>query len=411
MRVLALTNLYPPHFYGGYELTCRDVLERWRARGHQVGVLTSRLPGAVDAPEDRNVWRRLRPYWDWEAASERRGSALASLLAETANRRHLRRAIRRMAPDVVSVWHLGGLSIGLLNTVEGLGLPMGLVVGDDWLCYLPGLVPWQAHARRSRLWRLAGRAAGLPTGPPTLHGSVAAFVSSFTAARTAACWPDLAGRVVPPGIDPVDFPAGGPSASPRRAWTGRLLYVGRVDPAKGAHTAVAAMRHLPADHTLTIIGGGHSQHRADLAAYARDLGLGERVQFDRCPRGELRGRYLAADVVVFPSEWDEPFGLVPLEAMACGRPVVATARGGSAEYLRDGDNCVVFPAGDAQALADAVRRLAADDALRNRVVAAGRTTAARYTVDRYADELESLHEEVLAARPGGPGGSMHRGGG
>ena len=57
------------------------------------------------------------------------------------------------------------------------------------------------------------------------------------------------------------------------------------------------------------------------------------------PRAELRDVYAAADVVVFPVQWNEPWGLVPLEAMSVGRPVVASGTGGSAEYLRDGENC------------------------------------------------------------------------
>ena len=77
--------------------------------------------------------------------------------------------------------------------------------------------------------------------------------------------------------------------------------------------------------------------------------------------------------------WEEPWGLVPLEAMARGRPVIATGRGGSAEYLRDGENCLLFDPGDAGALAAAVERLAADGALRRKLVEGGRRTAPEHT--------------------------------
>src|SRR5205814_5233900 len=66
-RILVITNMYPPHHFGGYELSCRDVVERWRARGHEVAVLTTsmRLPDvADDADADATVRRELRFYWD-----------------------------------------------------------------------------------------------------------------------------------------------------------------------------------------------------------------------------------------------------------------------------------------------------------------------------------------------------------
>jgi len=107
------------------------------------------------------------------------------------------------------------------------------------------------------------------------------------------------------------------------------------------------------------------------------------------PRAPLPGD-TEADVVVFPVIWDEPWGLVPLEAMGMGRPVVATGRGGSAEYLRDGENALLFEAGDAVALADAVRRLAGDDALRARLRETGLATAPQHTE-------AGLNAAVLAA--------------
>jgi glycosyltransferase involved in cell wall biosynthesis len=100
------------------------------------------------------------------------------------------------------------------------------------------------------------------------------------------------------------------------------------------------------------------------------------------------------DAVLFPARWDEPWGLVPLEAMARGRPVVATGTGGSAEYLRDGDNALLVARGDAGALAAAIDRLAADAPLRSRLREAGLATAREHTAERFnaavIGELESL---------------------
>jgi glycosyltransferase involved in cell wall biosynthesis len=185
-------------------------------------------------------------------------------------------------------------------------------------------------------------------------------------------------------------------ATPRPLpWSDRLLFVGRWDPRKGAHTVIRALEQLPGA-TLQCFGRGSEGERAALVALAEQLGLADRVEFAQVDRHELPSIYGAADVLVFPSEWDEPFGLVPIEAMACGTPVVATIRGGSAEFLVDDVNCVQFEAGAADDLARAVRRLRDDAALRDRIAARGLALADELDVERLAHTFEQWH--TYAAR-------------
>ena len=111
---------------------------------------------------------------------------------------------------------------------------------------------------------------------------------------------------------------------------------------------------------------------------------------DQCtPADRVHEVYASADAILFPVEWPEPWGLVPLEAMSVGRPVVATGTGGSGEYLRDEENCLLFEPGDAEALAACVRRLAGDPGLRARLVAGGRETAAHFTADAFEQRVVS----------------------
>jgi glycosyltransferase involved in cell wall biosynthesis len=114
--------------------------------------------------------------------------------------------------------------------------------------------------------------------------------------------------------------------------------------------------------------------------------------------------YRSADVVLFPSEWNEPFGIVGLEAMACAVPVVATGTGGSGEYLAHESNCLLFEKGDPDALADAVRRLAGDAGLRRRLVAAGRATAVTYRAETTVRTLEARHVAAGERTTDGRGG-------
>src|SRR5207237_9395128 len=109
-------------------------------------------------------------------------------------------------------------------------------------------------------------------------------------------------------------------------------------------------------------------------------------------RHGLAARCAEADALLFPVLWDEPFGLVPIEAMACATPVIATGTGGSAEFLEHEANCLLVPRGDARALAAAVQRLAGDHELRTHIVAGGLRTASELTIDKMADALEAWHK-------------------
>jgi glycosyltransferase involved in cell wall biosynthesis len=117
------------------------------------------------------------------------------------------------------------------------------------------------------------------------------------------------------------------------------------------------------------------------------------------PREELPAAYAGGDVTLFPVRWAEPFGLVPLEAMAVGRPVVASGRGGSGEILRDGANCLlVDPDQGPAALAARIRELADDPALRARLREGGLRTVAEIVAERFDDTVLGIVEDRVAAR-------------
>ncbi len=194
--------------------------------------------------------------------------------------------------------------------------------------------------------------------------------------------------------------------APERDWAWRLLYVGRLDPRKGVDTAVEALAHLPDAAHLTVVGGWDDTEEARLQRLAGTLGVQGKVTFaGQRGREELVNAYADADAVVFPVRWNEPWGLVPLEAMGRGRPVVATGRGGSAEYLRAGENCILFEADDAEGLAEALVSLADDEALRLRLRSNGRLTAGAHSELAYNEMVEREILDVVgqsAATARGP---------
>jgi glycosyltransferase involved in cell wall biosynthesis len=359
-------------------------------------VLTStmRLPGVADPPEDRQAgtWRDLELYWrDHELL---RPSLRRRLAIERHNQSILDAALDDFGPDVVSCWNMGALSMGILTTLLERRIPTVLVVCDDWLVSGPLLDPWARLFTRRRL--LAGpvrRVTGVPTAVADLgHVDAVCFVSESVrqTALDNTSWSFPRSAVTFSGIERDEFPLTAPDEG-ARPWQGRLLYAGRVEPRKGVQTAVRALALLPPTSTLALLGPVESRYRSRLEALAGSLGVGGRVRFDNVERAALRQRYLDADAVLVPSEWAEPFGLVPLEAMACGRPVVATGTGGSGEFLVDGANCLLFAPGRPEALAAAVGRLSGDPALRQRLVEGGLRTAGAFHTDRLADVLEEWH--------------------
>lgn len=398
MRVLVVTNMFPPHHYGGYEINCAEACDAFRRAGHDVAVLTSdhRVPGVEDEVEETAVQRELRLYWDDHQMV--RPSVRSALDIERHNQAALLRAIEQHRPDLVSAWHLGALSLGLLVTCHRLGLPVVHVVNDDWLVYGPEVDRWNRSWRRlGPLAALAERALGVPCGHRRLgrDGSFCLISESVRQAAESTGITFTSAIVGHCGINIDDFPVG--IHAPRASWSWRLLHVGRIDERKGIDTAIEALALLPDDATLDVLGRGDDAHLAALHALAGRAGVAERVRFGVAARGELGGRYAAADAVLFLPRWGEPFGLVPLEAMACSTPVIATATGGSAEFLADEANALVVPRDDPAAVADAVRRLADDADLRAQLVAGGLETASAFTLPRWLDLLLDLHTRAAAS--------------
>lgn len=396
MRVLAVGNMYPPHHFGGYELVWRSAMRHLERNGHEVRVLTSDLRTDSREPDDPNVRRVLRWYWRDHGFPPR--SRLDRLRLERGNARVIRRELRGFHPDVVSWWSMGGMSLSMVELVRRAGVPAVGFVHDDWLDYGRHVDGWTSvFAEHYGLAaRLSERLTGAPAQVDLEHAARYVFVSETTRrrAREAGVDPPSTG-IAHSGIDPefVD-------PAPERDWDWSLLYVGRLDERKGVDTAVEALAHLP-EAVLTLIGGWDAGEEARLRERAELAGVLARVRFaGQRSRDEVRAAYEDADVVVFPVRWEEPWGLVPLEAMARGRPVVATGRGGSGEYLRDGENALLFEAGDGAELAAAVRRLADDPGLRARLVAAGKETAPRHTEDQFN---AAVLRELEAAHRGGEG--------
>jgi glycosyltransferase involved in cell wall biosynthesis len=207
--------------------------------------------------------------------------------------------------------------------------------------------------------------------------------------------------VVPSGVDNERFTPDGPTAP--RTYRRRLLVVGRLVPRKGVDDAIAAMQWIP-DAELVIAGGPdvaeleRDREAMRLQRLADELGVADSVQLiGRLPHDQLPAHLRAADLAVC-LPWYEPFGIVPLEAMACGVPVVGSAVGGLLDTVIDGVTGVLLPPHDPDLAATAIRGLLADDTRRKAYGMAGaERVAAHYDWRRVARSTERSYLRALAS--------------
>ena len=401
LRILAVGNMYPPQHAGGYELAWQQAMHHATGLGHEVRILTSDYRDDSSRAEvDPDVHRTLRWYWDLHRYEFPQLTPLQRLRLERHNAAELRRHVRAFRPDVVAWWSMGCMSLSLIEQIRRARIPAVFVVHDDWLLYGFEHDQWirmWTGPRRSRAGRIAGRVCGVPTEVAIDRAGPLVFNSRYTLERAREAGlrtPQT--TVVHPGIEPAFLDRLAPAP-----WRWRLAYVGRIERQKGIDTAVAALPRLPAEATLSVWGTGDGAYVAEMRELAERLGVGGRVRFEGFASGERRRRaYADADVVVFPVRWNEPFGLVPLEAMGLGRPVVTTSRGGTAEFVRDGVNALVFEADDAAGLAACVTRLARDEQLRAALGEHGAETAAAFPSAGFAERTVAEIVRAAAASDG-----------
>lgn len=223
--------------------------------------------------------------------------------------------------------------------------------------------------------------------------------------------------VIPPGVDtsrfypiPKDEAKAAIELPPDEQM---ILFVGRIEPLKGVDTLLRALEYIQRSknlaccpHYLAIIGGDPevsednlNQEMARVKALSADLGLSDIVMFlGKRSQESLPYYYSAADVVVVPSHY-ESFGMVALEAMACGTPVVASQVGGLAFLVQDGVTGFVVPNGEPELLGQHLIEILLDQALRTRLGAKGAEIARSYSWDIIARRIIGVYTELLSASP------------
>jgi glycogen synthase len=394
MRILVVSNLYPPYAVGGYERLAAWVSEGLRERGHVVHVLTGKGPALSAQPD-------VQPDLDLELPALRdahfgAGIAFPDGLREglrrhvfnVRNLRAARRAIEDTRPDLVSFWNAAFVTFSPLFAARRQGVPAVVHLSDTAVNPFRNPHPPAFPA----LLRPAARVAvdGLLRCSDARRLVVPSVFLRDKFVRSEGL---PAGRVVvlpwpaPPGVAlaPVE---------PRTPRASRLLFVGSLAPEKGSRVLLEAFRQAGGqrpDLTLTVIGDA-ARNEVQLL---RDTAAGLPVSFrGRLEHAEVLREYARHDVLVFPSIWDEPFAIVPLEAAAMGLAVIATTAGGTREAIRDRETGLLVPPGDAATLAAAILELARDPQRARALAVAGQDHVRRtYDFSAFLGRLEALYDE------------------
>lgn len=413
MRILIITNLYPPEVLGGYEILCAQVVASLVKRGHKILVLTTPVvssaafatgknldtasqgsPAVRDAGTGESgelVLRTLRLHLPF--SEQARLDRVGRQRVEGGNRKAAIKASDQFKPDVVFVWSQLRMGLGAARACEKKGLPVVYTMNDD---HILGFRPMPSSGIRGIARTVAERIVFPASTYRDLKFKTVAVISDTVRRRLTEVDPRFAGSLIAFQGVPIEKyplkPVPGAASDPFR-----LLYAGQLHEYKGVHTLLEAAGILASRgrYSLTIAGAGTPDYETRLKSRAAELGLA--VNFlGRVPSAHMGSLYREADLLAFTSIWDEPFGLTHLEAMASGTPVVSVGHGGPGEFLKDGKNALIFEKDNPESLARAIERIATNPELRLALAREGRRTVEEgFTLERYTDRLEAILEGAV----------------
>jgi glycosyltransferase involved in cell wall biosynthesis len=409
MRILVISNLYPPTAYGGYEALCAATVEHLRP-DHDVLVLTSRDP---KAPPQEGILREL-PYLPKGKLNALKAPAAAPRAAGL-----MRRLLASFEPELVFIWNGSSIPQVVLRIAELSGLPLAWSIHEHWFSRLytmdyftRHLLPGDSGLRAA--WGLVAKAVNrLPELRLEFERTAPAGVSWVSE--------DLRRRTPPPRTVEAVVERIIPSAvTDPELWLGLerrpdvdpplIVDVGRVEGQKGPDVAYRALAALRDRHgieaRLVLAGREQPGMRAELDRLAAELGIGRQVELlGPLPPERIGELFERASVLMMPVRWQEPAGLVPIEAALARVPVVASRSGGMPERLLEGEHAVYFAIGDAEGCADALAATLLEESATAERVAQAYTRAHDFTFDGYVEQTLEFLTATLAGYSWGTSGS------
>ena len=409
MRILFISNMFPPYYAGGYELRCKDIAIGLHEKGHKIKVITSDycvnkntyIPKSqIDIPVERYLyfrWRYPKPnlaeigYNEWRDYT------------------YLKKKINSFKPEVIFVWSCNTLSnsvLAYLSEINNKGRYCVVFdISDTWMVDWK-LPPW------SSFWERNPDSSIIKKIIKPLIKKIVAKLSPlhdvqlilkygyFTSLSLKAVYHKKVFKaehlpIIHIGIAETFFiNETGLIKKPTFKYL-KILYLGRLIAHKGALTLIKSLPILKnngINFKASIVGkmGIEPEYEKKMNTILENNNLRESVTFsDIVPRAEVLSLLKEHHVVVFPSIGHEAFATVPLESMAAGVPVISTPVGGNKEYLKNEENALVFDPGNHNQLSSCIMRLIEDPELYNKLVINGKNYVNMYhTSKKIIDKTE-----------------------
>jgi len=381
LSIVLVTNLFPPQELGGYGRMMWEFAHGLIARGHTVRVLTADVAGLAKNPTadeqvlEANVHRTLELAGTWEggkAVPLPDRSDVARRMRDNASR--IGNAVSRQKADLVLAGNLDFLGVGALEPALSKGIPVLHALANAIPGYRVAEQPGQAN-----YW----------VAPCSDWNGIVFRQAGYVAPRIETLYPgariDRFFRLFLPDT--------------RRL---RICYASLVLPYKGVDTLVHALLRLHAagiPFTAEIAGDApDASFLAGLKEKIQSCGLGGAVRFTGfLDRTGLSALFARSNVLVFPSRFEEPFGISQVEALAAGLVVISSGTGGAKEVIRDGVDGLLFRAGDEVDLATKLHVIASNPGLIARLQRAGQSRATVFSVQNAVQKIEALAGEMQIA--------------
>ncbi|HOX36468.1 MAG TPA: glycosyltransferase family 4 protein [Candidatus Brocadiia bacterium] len=433
MRILTVSNLYPPAYVGGYELMCREVMEKLSMLEHEVRVLTSNVrledvnPSAAagqsqqcDCSEVMRLLRVEQPFGTIRKTTP--VNLLERIKSASLNKRILEEAVESFSPDIIFFWSLLNISRSVILQAREMDIPTAFYISDplqfdpDSLCRTLNnqyssliLKPARRVITRALVKR---RLVVLPQDAP-ISNVIYSCKAVLEEGRRRGIG-QFGAVVVPHGVNMRDF-----TGTPERRWYDgsrplRIMYASRIAFHKGMETLILAMKMLsspggPQVEAL-IYNTGDPGYVTHVKRLIHENNLDRVFAFrGMVDTSKLPTEMGNADVFVLPSiphaGWFESWSVVLAQAGAAGMAAVASRSGANAELITEGETGLLFNPDDAEGLASCIRALAADpQTVRRMGEALAVLVRERYTLEKMASQIERHLCRVIEQRVSGNAG-------
>jgi glycogen(starch) synthase len=402
MRILFISDLYPPHVKGGYELRCEETVNEIAHRGHNVYVLTSKWNN-FEQPIEVNIFRKLTlsPFKDLHLPRflpdifhlNKRINQIVWGVQGHHNYNITFDLLGQLKPDIVFIWNMEHLGLTPVLAAQERGIPVVYDLGAYWLLTLKKELDLETSPIKKKYREAIN---GLRDFSDLDMRYLITNSNVLKKLYIEKGFPEHSITVIPRGVpSSMILKEKGPRAPnqiPKKEI--RLLFAGRLTDDKAPDAAIKAVRCLLDQYGLNnidldIVGTGSKDYINELKKLVKELQLEQNVEFlGWFEHRKLVELYSTYSVLLFPSRWVEPFGGTILEAMARGLPVIATNTGGIPELIEDKVNGMLVPVDQPAIIARAVNQLIDNRDLWSRVRRAGlKTIQEKYTLERVTDQI------------------------